>query len=143
MRGLAAAELLLLPVRLHGIQLGRPVDVLLDPDRERAIGLDVISPDDVHSFLPLAAAEVEGEEIAVESALLLLDDRELAFYRAQGHGLRGLRGAGVEHDGDPVGVLRDVAIGSGGEVTELLVEKGGERRWLPSGDLDVVPPDGD
>ncbi len=29
-----------LPVRLHGIQLGRPVDLLLDRDSSRAVGLD-------------------------------------------------------------------------------------------------------
>ncbi|MDX6413203.1 MAG: hypothetical protein QOH23_613, partial [Gaiellaceae bacterium] len=31
-------ELLALPVRLHGIQLGRPVELLLDRDTMRVIG---------------------------------------------------------------------------------------------------------
>ena len=49
----AADELLRLPVRLHGIQLGRPVDVLLDAEAWRVVGLDVLCGDEVHRFLPL------------------------------------------------------------------------------------------
>ena len=62
---IAADELLRLPVRMHGIQLGRPVDVLLDPDGRRVVGLDVLCGDEVHRFLPLAAAELAAEEIGV------------------------------------------------------------------------------
>ena len=39
-------ELLALPVRLHGIQLGRPIDLLLDRDARRAVGLDVFCGDE-------------------------------------------------------------------------------------------------
>ena len=81
---IAADELLRLPVRLHGIQLGRPVDVLLDAEAWRVVGLDVLCGDEVHRFLPLAAAELSAEEIGVRSAFLLLDDAELAYYREQG-----------------------------------------------------------
>ena len=35
MRELTGDELLALPVRLHGVQLGRPVDLLLDRDTLR------------------------------------------------------------------------------------------------------------
>jgi hypothetical protein len=91
MRGLSTEALLGLPVRVRGIQLGRPVDVIFDRSGEQPIGLDVLCGDDQHRFLPLAAAEVRADEIAVGSALTLLTDRELAFYRAQGVTLRDLR----------------------------------------------------
>jgi hypothetical protein len=123
---------------MHGIRLGRPVDLLLDRYGLRVLGFDVLSRDEVHRFLPLAAAELEREEIVVRSPLLLLDEGELAFYRTQGQTLRGLRGARVEQDGEPVGLLRDVAVGSGGVVTELLVESGGSERWAPAAGLRLV-----
>jgi hypothetical protein len=140
MRRIAAADLLLLPVRLHGIALGRPVDLLLDPNAERAVGLEVLARDEQHRFLPLAGAEVHRDEILLRSALVLLDEGELAFYRRRGHTIRALRGARVEQAGEPVGVLRDVAIGLGGEVTELLVETDGAERWVAAAGLQVVAP---
>ncbi len=77
--GSRAAEALLgLPVRVHGIELGRPVDVVLDLESRRAIGLEVRCPDDARRFLPLAAARLREDEVAVGSALLLLDEREVA-----------------------------------------------------------------
>ena len=51
MREITGDELLALPVRLHGIQLGRPVDLLLDRDAQRIVGLDVLCGDEVHRFL--------------------------------------------------------------------------------------------
>jgi hypothetical protein len=140
MRRLAAADLLLLPVRLHGFQVGRPVDLLLDPAAEKAVGLEVLSRDEQHRFLPLAGAEVQRDAIVIRSALILLDERELAFYRTHGQSLRTLRGARVEQAGEPVGVLRDVGIGLGGATTELLVETDGSQRWVPSAGLRVVAP---
>jgi hypothetical protein len=140
MRRLTAADLLLLPVRLHGLKLARPVDVLLDPQAGRAVGLEVLSRDEQHRFLPLAGAEVHRDEIVLRSALVLLDEGELAFYRTQGQPLRALRGARVEQAGEPVGVLRDVAIGLGGEITELLVETDGSERWVGAQGLSVVAP---
>jgi hypothetical protein len=125
-----ADELLRLPVRLHGIQLGRPIDVLLDGDAQRVLGLDVLCGDEVHRFLPLAAAEVGDEEITVRSALLLLDDVELAFYRTQGRTLRGLRGTDVELDRDEIGRLRDLEVGTDGSVGRLLLEVDGAERWV-------------
>ncbi len=92
MRGLTVGSLLRLPVRFRGIQLGRPVDVILDPRSERAIGLDVLCGDDTHRFLPLAAAEVRDGEIAVSSALTLLTSAELDFYRDRGSTLRDREG---------------------------------------------------
>jgi hypothetical protein len=80
----SAAELLRLPVQLHGIKLGQPVDVLLDD--ERPLGCVVLCGDGVERFLVLDTAEVRDEEIAVTSAFLLLDDVD--FYRERSRSLR-------------------------------------------------------
>jgi hypothetical protein len=126
---IAADELLRLPVRLHGIQLGQPVDLLLDGDARRAIGLDVLCGDEVHRFLPLAAAEVEDEQILVRSALMLLDDVELAFYRTKGLTLRALRGSPVTARAETLGVLRDLELADDGALTRLLLDTDEGERW--------------
>jgi hypothetical protein len=110
MRGLTAETLLHLPVRVRGIHLGWPVDLILDAEGGRAIGLDVLCADETHRFLALAAAEVGEREISVSSALTLLTDVELAFYRAQGSTLRG-RG------------LRDAVIGEDWRIEALVAEE--------------------
>lgn len=134
MRGRPAEELLRLPVRLHGIQLGRPVDLILDLHGGRALGLDVLCGDDVHRFLPLAAASVGDSEISVTSALTLLEEAELAFYRDRASALSALRGTELERDGVAVGRLRDVVVGLGGTLEALLLEQEGEVRPLEPDD---------
>jgi hypothetical protein len=89
-------ELLALPVRLHGIQLAKPVDLLLDRDGLRAVGLDLLCGDDERRFLPLPTAAIDGEQIAVLSALVFLEEDELEFYRARTVTLSALRGGLVE-----------------------------------------------
>ena len=116
-------ELLALPVRLHGIQLGRPVDLLLDPDARRAVGLDVICGDEVHRFLPLPTAAVRTEEIGILSPLVLLERRELDLYRAQTLALSRLRGGTVELNGRPLGPLRDVVLSEDGRVIAAIVHE--------------------
>ena len=81
MRGRAAAELLSLPVRMHGIQLGRPVGAFLDEHADRLLGFEVLCGDGTHRFLPFTVAKLRPDEIAVESALTLIDERDLEFYR--------------------------------------------------------------
>jgi hypothetical protein len=76
-----ARDLLSLPVRLHGIQLGRPVDALVDPNVDRLLGFEVICGDDARRFLPFSVARLGPDEIALESALTLIDERDLDFYR--------------------------------------------------------------
>lgn len=125
MGGRTAEELLRLPVRLHGIQLGRPSDVLVDLSAERVLGLDVFCGDDVHRFLPLAAVAVRDDEISVSSALMMLEEAELAFYRARARTLSGLRGAELEQDGNAIGRLRDVVVGDRGALEAVLVEVDG------------------
>jgi len=116
-------ELLALPVRLHGIQLGRPVDLLLDPDARRAVGLDVICGDEVHRFLPLPTAAVRNEEIGILSPLVLLERRELDLYRAQTLALSRLRGGTVELNGRPLGPLRDIVVSEDGRVIAAIVHE--------------------
>ena len=113
-KGFTAEALLKLPVKVRGIQLGWPVDMILDADGGRALGLDVLCGDDSHRFLPLAAAQVHADSIEVGSALTLLTDVELEFYRGRGSTLRELRARrGV----------RDVAFGDGWQIEELLAEE--------------------
>src|SRR5438067_10853054 len=107
MRPIRADELLALPVRLHGIQLGRPVDLLLDRETPRALGLDLLCGDDVHRFLPLATATIAAEEVTIASPLVLLEEDELAFYRDRALALASVRGRIVERRGRPVGTLKD------------------------------------
>jgi hypothetical protein len=130
-RPIRAQELVLLPVRLHGIQLGRPVDVLLDRDDRRVLGLDILCRDGVHRFLPLPVASIRDEELAISSPLVLLEEDELDFYRARSFGLASLRGRAVEQGGRPRGTLRDVVVGPGGALAELIVETEGGTKRLP------------
>jgi hypothetical protein len=81
----SAIELLQLPVHLHGIRLGRPVDLLLDAEELRALGFVVLCGDERLRFLVFAAADIEEDAIQVPSALLLLED--LDFYRARSRSL--------------------------------------------------------
>jgi uncharacterized protein YrrD len=80
--------LLRLPVRTQGIELGYVVDVIVDPDSERVLGLDVLCRDQEHRFLPLAAATIGKESIDVASSLHLLDLDEGSFYRRKATSLR-------------------------------------------------------
>jgi hypothetical protein len=130
---LLAAATLQLPVRLHGIQLGRPTDLLLDADAWQALGFVVRCGDDSLRFLPYAACQPLDEEIAVASALMLLED--VAFYQKRGVSYRSLR------DGDVIGggVLRDIVLGPGGKVIELVVEHEGAPARIPAQGATVVP----
>src|SRR5256714_10938337 len=134
---MVSAEVLALPVRMHGISLGRSVGLIVDVDVRRVLGFEVRCGDDTHRFLPLAAARVRGGEIAVASPLTLLD--ELAFYRARGHGLGALRGARVANAGREVGTFRDVVFEDDGAIRELVVATPtGERRVSPGADVRVL-----
>lgn len=90
MRGRSASELLRLPVRLHGIQLGRPLEALVDLHADRLLGFEVICGDEAKRFLPFSVARLHADEIAVESALTLIDERDLEFYRRRSRRLADL-----------------------------------------------------
>jgi hypothetical protein len=122
MRERTGDELLGLPVRLHGLQLGRPVDLLLDPAARRAVGLDLRCGDEVHRFLPLQTAVVGDEEIRILSPFVLLEQRELEFYRSRTLALSRLRGHPVERHGRKVGLLQDVVVAEDGQLVAAIVE---------------------
>ena len=85
-----AGELLRLPVRTRNIEIGRPVDVIVDPVHNRAVGFDVLCRDDEHRVLPWTAAVVDETSISVESPIVMLAEEQLAFYRARARSLREL-----------------------------------------------------
>jgi hypothetical protein len=124
MGSLAAAASLQLPVRLRGIQLGRPVDLLLDRDAWTVLGFAVLCRDESRRFLPFAAAVVGEQEIAVGSALMLLEDA--GFYEQRGVSFRSL--LGTELGG---GIARDLMLDAAGRVTALVVERDGVRVAAP------------
>jgi sporulation protein YlmC with PRC-barrel domain len=126
-----AEHLLRLPVRLRGIDLGHAVDVILDPQARRALGFDVFCKDDAHRFLPLTAAQLGKDEIAVASALMLVGADELAFYRKSASTLRLLRGALVQLNGENVGRLEDVTVSPNGAIAALIVGSGDGLRTYP------------
>jgi hypothetical protein len=137
MGSMVSADVLALPVRMHGIGLGRSVELIVDAGVRRVLGFEVRCGDDTHRFLPLAVAHVRGAEIAVASPLTLLD--ELAFYRARGHGLGALRGARVADAGGEAGTLRDVVFEEDGAIRELVVATpAGERRIPPGAGVRVA-----
>ncbi len=129
MNGVSGEGTLLLPVRLHGIQLGRPVDLVVDPPSRRAVGFDVLCGDDVHRFLPIAAAQLGQDEIAVGSSLMLLED--VGFYRKRGESLRGLRGRPVHRGRRLLGILRDLTLARDGELLEIVLDRDGRELRIP------------
>jgi hypothetical protein len=138
MRSLSAVAALQSPVRLHGIALGHPVDLLLDLASWHAVGFVVRCHDDAERFLPYAAAQPGEGAIAVGSALMLLED--VSFYLKRGVSFRSLLGGEVERRGRPVGLLRDLRLERGGRVAALEVERD-ERPpvRLPTDGATVVP----
>ena len=109
MTKLPAGDLLRLPVRTKGIEIGRPVDVIVDPARSRALGFDVLCRDESHRFLPLTAAVIETDGISVSSALVLLAEDQLDFYRRRGRSLRELQPVLERVTVDPDGTLELVS----------------------------------
>jgi hypothetical protein len=119
----AGMELLQLPVQLRDIRLGRPVDLLLDAKAWRVLGFVVLCGDESLRFLAYPAADLREGEIAVPSALLLLEDVE--FYRERTRSLRALLGSAVASDGRHVGPLHDLCVAPDGNVDALLVIRDG------------------
>jgi sporulation protein YlmC with PRC-barrel domain len=82
-RGQRASTLVRAPVLVRGIRLGEVESVLLDPDARRIVGLDVLCGDGSNRFLPFSTARLTSTAIEIDSALMLLDKRELEFYRSR------------------------------------------------------------
>lgn len=142
MGSLSAVAALQLPVKLPASsgrgaeRLGQPVDVLIDTASWRALGFVVLCNDESLRFLPYAASQPGDEEIAVASALLLLED--VGFYRSRAASLRALLAGRVERSGRTAGVLRDALIGPGGDVVELELGRGGSLLRVPAVGSSVV-----
>jgi hypothetical protein len=130
-RPLSAESLLQLPVLLRTIRLGHPTDVVLEPNELRALGLEILCRDGAERFLPLPAARVREDAVAVESPLQLLDADDLAFYRARATTFRALRGQPVERRGHVLGALADLLLATDGAALAALVEADGQRLSLP------------
>lgn len=79
-------HLLDLPVRHHGITLGRVTDVLLD-GAGAPIGLAVLSVAGEVGFLPWPSAELDPDQVRVPYPLALLSGGELEFYRTSSRSL--------------------------------------------------------
>lgn len=95
-------EVLALPVRMHGIPLGKAVDALLDRNVDRLLGFEVVCGDGAHRFLPYAVARIGAGEITIDSALTLIDERDLEFYRRHSRRLAdaGFADPWVDDDGN-------------------------------------------
>ncbi len=79
-------HLLDLPVRHHGITLGRVTVVLLGA-AGTPIGLAVLSVADQPAFLPWPSAELDRDQVRVPYPLALLSGGELEFYRGSSRSL--------------------------------------------------------
>lgn len=137
MGSLSVAGMVGSPVRLHGILLGRPVDVVLDSARRRVLGFIVESGDEAPRFLPFAAAQPSEEAIVVGSALMLLDD--VAFYLKRGTSFRSLLGAEIERESVPIGTLIDMHVDHTGSVVELEAESDGRRQRVAAAGATFTP----
>jgi hypothetical protein len=124
-------DVLRLPVRHHGLTLARPADLLLDRDDFRAVGLDVLCGDEEHRFLPLAAATLRDDSIAISSPLVLLEETALAFYRTRTVSLGALRGRPVRRRDRDVGLLRDLLLDADLTVAAVVVDQGGREVTVP------------
>jgi hypothetical protein len=132
-----ATELLRLPVQLHGIRLGRPVDLLLDPVDWRALGYVVLCGDDVERFLVFAGGDLHEDEIAMPSAFLLLEDVD--FYRTRSRSLRGLVDRAVVREGREIGELDDLLLRPDGIVEALVVDEDDALREVEPAGATIEP----
>lgn len=142
MRGVSVEHVLRLPIRLRGIHLGRPVDLVLDKERRRALGFEVQCGDDERRFLPFAVATIHDDEVEIPSPLVILEAAELAFYTKRGSTFRAIVGSDVVRARELIGELEDLRIEHDGGVSAVVVatERGSEAldygddlKLLPSG----------
>jgi hypothetical protein len=134
MTGGTVEWLLRLPVRLHGVALGRPTDVLLDREELKVVGLDVLCGDEEHRFLPVAAAEITDEAISISSPLVLLEEDELAFYRSRTFSFGALRGRPVRRGDRRLGLLRGLRLHADFAVASIVVDVDGREQVVPFDD---------
>jgi hypothetical protein len=119
---LTGERLLGLPVRVRGIQLGRAVDLLLDPARRRALGFEVLCGDERRRFLPFSTATLAEGELLVLSAFVLVDEEDAGFYRKRTVRVSSLSGLRVERGGRRLGRFHDLVLEPDGSVSALVVD---------------------
>jgi hypothetical protein len=119
------------PVVIGDVRLGAAVDALFDRPLVRLLGLEVRCSDGVHRFLPFPACEAQGDRLAIESPLVLLD-RELGFYRAGGNAFSDLRGQHVGLDEKAIGALADLIVDQEGSVRRVVAS-------TPAGVVELEP----
>ena len=130
----SAGELLTLSVRLRGLALGRAVDLFLDRDDLRLVGIEVLCGDEEHRFLPIAAAKLGRDEIAINSPLVLLESAQVDFYRSRTFSFGAIRGRPVRRRDRDVGVLRDLRLAADLSVAAIVVDLDGREDVLPFDD---------
>jgi hypothetical protein len=135
---LTGAHLLSLPVVFRSIELGRPVDLVVDLEGRRVLALEVSCRDGALRLLPLPAARITPDELCVGSPLTVLDEAHASFYRERGRPLRALRGAPVTRGKAELGVIEDVVVLADGPIVELVVVGRAGRRRVPFDDRLVV-----
>jgi hypothetical protein len=123
--GVSLRELLGRPVMLGDIRLGAPIDAVLDSESLRVVGLEVECGDGVRRFLPLQAARIGADRIAVGSALMLLEENVRGFYRRRSSAFTGLVGLPVERAGRPIGRLTDLVVAPDGTTESVTVSVNG------------------
>jgi sporulation protein YlmC with PRC-barrel domain len=129
-RSFSLRALLGRPVMLKGIRLGDPSDAVLDTESLRVVGLEVLCADGARRFLPLAAARIREDRVAVGSALILLEGEDREFYRPRSRTFRALIGAPVERGGRPLGELVDLVVAPDGTVEAVAARVNGSGALL-------------
>ncbi len=123
-RSTSAARLRRLPVRVADHTVGRSSDLIFDAGCRRLTGFEIEALSERKYFLPLAAARLGGDGIAIESALHLVDDT--SWYESGGLALSALlelRACAGAHDAGSVVDLRLAA--ADGDVLAFVLD--GER----------------
>jgi hypothetical protein len=123
--GISLRKLLERPVMLEDIRLGAPIDAVLDSESLRVVGLEVECADGARRFLPLAAARIRDDRIAVGSALMLLEENVRSFYRRRSSMFTALVGLPVEQAGQPIGRLVDLVVAPDGTTRDVRVRANG------------------
>ena len=133
-------ELLRRPVMLDDILLGAPTDAVLDSESLRVVGLEIDCGDGGRRFLPLAAARIRDDHVAVGSALMLLENGVRDFYRRRTAVFSALVGAPVERAGRRLGALSDVLVTRDGSAEAVCVDANGSGMQRHPSDGIVIAP---
>jgi hypothetical protein len=110
---------------LDDILLGAPTDAVLDIESLRVVGLEIECGDGARRFLPLPAARIRDDHVAVGSALMLLENDVRDFYRRRTEMFSALVGAPVERGGRQLGALSDVLVARDGSAEAVCIDANG------------------